>query len=292
MSTTFPKPRTVDVHGRAVGIYDYGDPAGAPVFVFHGTPACGAGFGWADEPARALGLRLLAPDRPGVGLSARLDHYRVGEYSDQVGALADALGIERFAVWGYSGGGPYAVACAARLGSRVQHAAVAAGAGQIGEWATRDEFEKTDRQMLGLCTTRPWLARAILGVSGRLARLAPGVVYKSFAKQVSPSDRVAAELLGSPRDVMALFTEAFLHGSAGVVADYAAIAQPWGVDVSAIKGPMTIWHGDADPMVPLAHSTALASRVPHAKLTVWPGEGHLAVVTHVREILTAVANDL
>src|SRR4051794_29308726 len=110
MSTTIPEPRTVDVKGRAVGIYDYGESTGRPVFVFHGTPACGAGFAWADEAARALGVRLLAPDRPGVGLSGRLDSYRVADYPEQVGALADAMGVEKFGVWGYSGGGPYAVA--------------------------------------------------------------------------------------------------------------------------------------------------------------------------------------
>src|SRR3954470_3088289 len=98
MTVTLPKPRTVDVAGRAVGIYEYGDPAGRPVFVFHGTPACGAGFAWADEAARGLGLRLLAADRPGVGLSARIDDYRVCDYAGQVEALADAMEIERFAV--------------------------------------------------------------------------------------------------------------------------------------------------------------------------------------------------
>src|SRR5436190_460203 len=193
MSDDLPKPRTVDVSGRVVGIYEYGEPSGRPVFVLHGTPACGAGFAWADEPARVRGVRLIAPDRPGVGLSARQDAYRVCDYPEQIAALADAMSLDSFAVWGYSGGGPYAVACAAQLGPRLRHA---------------------------------------------------------------------------------------------------ALAQEWGVNAAAITANMTIWHGDADTMVPLAHSEALAQRVPSARMTVWPGEGHLATVAHADEILAAIAADL
>src|SRR3954452_21242937 len=118
--------RVVRVSSDDVGVYDYGDPEGAPVFAFHGTPACGAGFAWADEPAAALGLRVIAPDRPGVGRSTPGALGTVADYPARVAALADALGWERFAVWGYSGGGPYAVACAALLPDRVTTAAVAA----------------------------------------------------------------------------------------------------------------------------------------------------------------------
>src|SRR3954468_8249174 len=109
MTTKAPDPREISVGGRVVGIYEYGDPRGAPVMVLHGTPACGAGFAWADAPARERGLRLIAPDRPGVGLSSRLPASTVADYPAQLRALADALSIERYAVWGYSGGGPFAV---------------------------------------------------------------------------------------------------------------------------------------------------------------------------------------
>src|SRR4249920_3587779 len=112
MSPRVPAPREVNAVGEIVGVYEYGDPDGAPVMVFHGTPACGAGFAWADEPARVRGLRLIAPDRPGVGLSSRIASWTVADYPQLVTALADTLGVDRFAVWGYSGGGPYAAACA------------------------------------------------------------------------------------------------------------------------------------------------------------------------------------
>jgi pimeloyl-ACP methyl ester carboxylesterase len=288
MSDRVPVPREVDAGGRVVGVYEYGDPNGAPVMVFHGTPACGAGFAWADAPARERGLRLIAPDRPGIGLSSRLPAWTVADYPAEVATLADALGVEQYAVWGYSGGGPYAVACAALAADRVTTTAVAAGMGQMGVWARADDFEKTDRQMTELSTKHPAIARIILGTTGRLARLSPKSAMKSFEKQLNDRDREIVLGLGSPDEVMALFTQAFLRGAAGVVADYAALSEPWGFKVELVETPLAIFHGDADTMVPLGHSEELAKRVPAAELTIWPGEGHLGTIPHVGEILDAL----
>ena len=288
MTTKAPDPREVSVGSRVVGIYEYGDPNGTPVMVLHGTPACGAGFAWADEPARERGQRLIAPDRPGVGWSSPIDGYAVGDYPAQLGALADTLGIDRFAVWGYSGGGPYAAACAALLGERLTAAAVSAGMGQVGVWAKVEEFEKTDRQMLGLAVTRPALARVMLGITARLARISPKTAMKSFEKQLNDTDRALVPEMGTPAEAMALFTGAFLRGAGGVVADYAALARPWGVAVEDITIPVAVFHGDADTMVPLRHSEELVARTPNARLTVWPAAGHLGTVAHVGEILDAL----
>ena len=290
-----PEPRAVPVgQGRVVGVYEYGDPDGAPVMVFHGVPACGAGFTWADQPARERGLRLVAPDRPGVGISTALTPtasgaWRVCDYPPPVVELADALGIDRFAVWGYSGGGPYAVACAVLLPERATAVAVAAGMGQVGVWAEAGDFEKTDRQMLGLAATRPWLARAMLAFSARAARMSPKSAVKSFEKQMSDSDRQVIGALGAPDEAIALFTRAFTNGARGVVDDYRAIGQPWGVDLAAITMPVKVFQGDADTMVPVRHAHVLAERIPGADLVVWPGEGHLGTITHVEEILDWLA---
>jgi pimeloyl-ACP methyl ester carboxylesterase len=270
--------------GTTVGLYEYGDPAGAPVLAFHGVPACGAGFDWADEPARARGLRLLAPDRPGVGRSSGPALGAVGDYPDRIALLADTLGLDRFAVLGYSGGGPYAVACAAALGDQVTATAVASGMGQMGVWAEADDFAKTDRQMLGLCVKHPAAARLLLGFSAWMAKTSPSSAVKSFAKELSESDRALLTELGSPEEAMVLFTQAFTNGAQGVVDDYRALAHPWAVELGRV-GAVTIWQGDADTMVPLRHAEALTEQLRDARLTVWPGEGHLGTITHIEEIL-------
>ena len=92
---------------------------GAPVFALHGTPSCGAGFDWTDAPRRERNLRVIAPDRPGIGRSTAVPMPAVPTTRTSSAALADALEIDRFAVLGYSGGGPYALAAAAALGAAV-----------------------------------------------------------------------------------------------------------------------------------------------------------------------------
>lgn len=284
-----PTPVRVGVH--TVGVWQYGDPTGRPVFAFHGVPASGAGFAWADATAVAHGLRLLAPDRPGVGTSSRSADWRVCDYPARVEALADVLDIDTFAVWGYSGGGPYAAACAVQS-ARVAAAAICAGMGQICDgWARIDDFEKTDAQLLRLVSTRTWQARAMLTVAARSARLSPAGAIKSFAKQLSTTDRLVLDQLGQPRDVMRLFTEAFTNGSHGVVADYAALAKPWGLDLTPPSRPLSVWHGDDDPMVPIDHSRVLADRL-GVDVNVWSGEGHLATITHVGEVMQWISTHL
>jgi pimeloyl-ACP methyl ester carboxylesterase len=288
-----PWARTVRVAGnREIGIYEYGDPAGAPVFAMHGTPACGAGFDWADAGAREHGLRLIAPDRSGIGHSTRVPMAPVRDYAGELAELADALEIDRFAVLGYSGGGPYAVAAAAGLPDRVQTAAIVAGAGEIGTWATLSELSRSDRQLTWLSLHTPIAARAVLRSADFGARLAPRIAVWSVASEMPPNDRAVMRELGSPRQALALFTQALAHSSAGVVDDYARIARPWDVDFTAISVPVHCWHGTADTLVPLAHTESLMERLPNAQLTTWPGEGHLAFITHVREVLAAVADGI
>lgn len=285
MSATIADKTVTDTSGATVGYYEYGDPLGKPVLAFHGTPACGAGFAFADEPARERRLRLIAPDRPGVGQSSRRASWTVSEYPAMVASFADALGIPRFGVWGYSGGGPYAVACAAMLGKRVDAAAVASGMGEVGVFAVPADFEKTDRQMLALAVKHPAVARSVMGMAGWLARKSPKSAMKSFAKQLDPSDRAVLASLGEPDAAMALFTRAFQNGAHGVVADYAALARPWGCDLSAAVIPVAIWQGTADRMVPLHHAEQLAARISKSTLTTWEDEGHLATITHVGDVL-------
>ncbi len=81
---------------------------------------------------------------------------------------------------------------------------------------------------------------------------------------------------------------AFLRGAGGVLDDYLTLSRPWGFAPEEIAAPMQLWHGTADTMVPLHHSEMLASRVPDATLQTWPGEGHLAIIPHVGEVLDAI----
>lgn len=166
------------------------------------------------------------------------------------------------------------MACAAALGDRVTATAVAAGMGQMGVWAEADDFAKTDRRLLRLCVNHPAAARLLLGVSARLAKASPASALKSFAKELSDSDRATlVEQDAPPQETMALFTRAFQNGAQGVVDDYRTIARPWGVTLGA-SGPVTIWQGDDDTMVPLRHAEALHAAMPGSTLLTGENDGN------------------
>jgi pimeloyl-ACP methyl ester carboxylesterase len=289
-----PGPQRVRLpDGSLVGVWEYGDPEGLPVLAFHGTPACGIGFAAADRAASQQGIRLLAPDRPGVGSSSRRSRWTVAGYVTQVQEFAEAMTLDRFAVWGYSGGGPYAVACAALLGDRIAAAAVGAGMGEIGVWARPQDFELIDRLMTWLSTRQPRVAGLLIATAGRFARLQPSLALRSFGADLPANDReFIRSVADAPQEIVATFTEAVRYGSDGVVADYAALSGPWGLELGAITTPLSVWHGDEDAAVPLWHSRELARRVPGARLTVWPGTGHLGPLEHAAEILAALRSSM
>ena len=270
--------------GRNIGVYEYGDPDGRPVFALHGTPSCGAGFDWTDVPARERGLRVIAPDRPGIGHSDPVPLTSVAQYAGEIVALADALAIERFLVLGYSGGGPYALAVAHGAGARVESATIVSGAGEIGAWARWTDLSRSDRQLTWLSLHAPAAARAVLRVADVGARAAPRVALWSVEAELSKCDRQVLRGLGSA-EALALFTQALAGSAAGAVNDYALLARPWDLNLTEISVPVHCWHGTADTLVPLAHTEALLERIPHGSLTTWPDEGHLALITHVAEVL-------
>jgi len=269
-------------------VYEYGDRNGRPVFALHGTPSCGAGFEWADSAARQLGVRVIAPDRPGIGYSDPVPLASIVHYATEVEGLADALSIDRFAVLGYSGGGPYGLAVAQRLGARVVSAAIVSSAGEIGAWATWPDLARSDRQLTWLSLHAPAAARVVLRLADLGVVVAPRVALWSAEAEMSSCDREVMRQLGS-HQALALFSQALAGSAAGVVHDYALLARPWQIPLSAISVPVHCWHGTDDTLVPLAHSEALLARLPNARLTTWPGEGHLALINHAADVLEDVA---
>jgi pimeloyl-ACP methyl ester carboxylesterase len=112
--------------GRSLAYAEFGDPDGRPVLFFHATPGYRRNPWATDAELRSAGVRLIAPDRPGVGRSTPQPHRRLLDWPDDVRHLADALGLERFAVVGFSNGGPHAAACAYKFGPRVSGTALGA----------------------------------------------------------------------------------------------------------------------------------------------------------------------
>ena len=242
----------------AIGVYEYGDPNGRPVFALHGTPSCGAGFDWTDAPAASAGCASSRPTVPASGTRIRFRSPRSPTTPPSSEPLADALAIDRFAVLGYSGGGPYALAVAHAPRRPRRPAAIVSGAGEIGAWATLEGPRRaatassrgcrcTRPRSRGSCCASPTSARAPRRAS-RCGRPRPRC-RAATAQVMRELGRRARRWRCSPRRSPA--------ARPGAVDDYALLARPWHVPLGEISVPVHCWHGTADTLVPLAHTEAL-----------------------------------
>jgi pimeloyl-ACP methyl ester carboxylesterase len=273
--------------GRTLSYTDLGDPDGAPVLLFHGTPACSASFDAFDEPARSVGVRAIAPDRPGIRLSSFQRKRALADWPADVTALADELGIGRFSVLGWSGGGPYALACGALIPERLAVCGVAAGVAPPEMPGAIDGLSESDRRLTRMATRSPAAARLTLATMGFIAKRWPARARDALEQELAPVD-VDVTRRYWPGE-FTLFTEIFRHGARGVVRDYALVAKPWGFALEDVRTPVRIWHGDADRAVPLAQARWMAERLPTVTLDVLPGEGHFFLLDRAADMLSALA---
>lgn len=275
--------------GRVLGYAEYGPAAGPPLFIFHGLPGSRLAIPelWPGEPAT---VRVIAPDRPGMGTSTFQPGRRLTDWADDVRQLADALGINRFLVAGFSGGGPHALAVAHGLPGRVIAAGSISGAGPIDTPRAVTGMNHANRLIFCLARTAPLGLWPLAAQHARATKRHAAKVFDKAARNRSlpEADRAA---MASPRmrelDTMAA-PEPFRQGVRGFIHDVRLCVQPWGFDPATIRPPVFLWHGDQDANVPVAMARQLAARIPGARLTVYPGEGHLIVPGHRAEILAAL----
>jgi pimeloyl-ACP methyl ester carboxylesterase len=271
--------------GRALGYRIYGDPAGPPLLFLHGTPGSRLKLALADRAARGLGLALIAPDRWGYGLTDMASAPSLSAFAADMGALMDHLGHARFAVGGISGGGPYAAAAAAHLGTRVTALALVSPMGPVAGEACRHMLSPYQRVALGT------LPRAPLAVAAafRLFRLglahAPRLAAHLATLRAGPRDKaliadpeIAAHLLGS-------FLEGLRPGTAGPITDLQLFTRPWDLALAAITAPARVWIGTADTAVPIGGARLLAQSIPGCVLTELEGEGHFWLAADHAEVL-------
>jgi len=278
--------------GTAVGLAEYGDPQGEPVLALHGAPASRLMYAVADEPARRLGLRLFALDRPGYGLTPPDRHPTLAGRTEWHMRVAAALGLDRFAVLGISGGAPYAVALSSRLGDRLKALSLVCPLGPVADFAA----ESGARENPGIARGQRFF---FLSLPRRhSALLHAGASLVAFAYKLAPwtFGSVVRRTLGAPdarilsqphvrRRLIAMVSEALRSGPGGGIADLTIFAEPWNVDYAGIAAPVTIWQGMADPVVPVAASLYLAQSIPGCRLHRIEGAGHYWVFDHVEEVL-------
>jgi pimeloyl-ACP methyl ester carboxylesterase len=278
--------------GRNVAYAQSGVPDGAPVFYFHGCPGSRLDFHepYNQEAVTGSTVRVVGIDRPGFGDSDFHRRRRFDEWPADVAAVADAVGIDRFAILAYSAGGPYAIACALAYPERISAVGVVSGVGP----AETPDFHRgmgaTDAIMARLSRWAPMVARLAVAQARRQAVRAPEKFSSQFDKELSPADVAVHRNPGMRQTARNVFVESTKNGVRGVVEDYRVWAERSGLTYPSVQVPVRIWHGDADAVVPMHHAEYVAQSIPTAELTILSGVGHLHTAERWRKFLAAVAN--
>lgn len=275
---------------RRLGFAEFGQPNGRAMIWLHGTPGARRQI---PLEARAFAdhanVRLIGIDRPGIGSSTPYVYESVLGFAEDLRTLVDCLGVEKFAVIGLSGGGPYALAAASAMPDRVVAVGVLGGvapasgpdaiSGGLMDLGVRlAPFVRVGRVPLGIATT----------AAIRLVKPLASPILDLYSRFSPPGDR---RLLGRP-EFKAMFLDDLLNGSRKQVsapfADVMLFARDWGFRLSSVKVPVLWWHGDADHIVPYSHGEHVVSLLPDAELHPLSGESHLAGLGVAEDILAAL----
>jgi pimeloyl-ACP methyl ester carboxylesterase len=272
--------------GRTLSFEQYGDPAGIPVIAFHGTPGSRLALQVVSEAAKANNLRVIAVDRPGYGRSDPMSRPSFSLYMNDIFELADTLSVDKFIAWGTSGGGPFALACAAILPKRVISVGIVSGIGPLSNRQSIREMIAANRMMFSISHISPELAGFI--ISRMIKASLPGM-KEHVRNRTSPSENISP---GTFAIIQADQEEAIQNGGKGICFDMTLLWHKWDFALADIKAPVHIWHGEKDNLAPPELARFVAANVPNAKLVMYSGEDHVGPITrHMHEIMQTLRSD-
>jgi pimeloyl-ACP methyl ester carboxylesterase len=281
--------RLPDARSLGYAVFGQGEPA---VVWLHGTPG-----GRRQIPpgartfARTHGVRIIGIERPGIGDSTPILYPNILAFAHDVEHVLAQLEVERCAVVGLSGGGPYALACAHSL-AQVRACAVLGG---VAPARGPDAIEGAISSLAGFA---PMLERvhrplgAVLSLAIRASHPFASPAYDLFMTLSREGDREVFALPGMKHMFLDDMLRASRSGIRSLLFDFLLFSRDWGFSLTDIERPAHFWHGDADPFVPLCHGEHQAALVPNATLTVQPGASHIGGLAIAEEVLETMLRHL
>ena len=270
--------------GRQLCFAEYGAPKGQPIFVFHGNPNSRLLWGVIPGSPFLPNVRLIAPDRPGFGQTDfKKDITTLQNWPNDITALADSLGIKKFAVFGPSGGGPYALSCAWKIPERLTSVGIFASVGPfIPE--TDKNIAAPVRMMWAKAPKLPGLFKLQMKLFAWLARKYPKLYIKMVLKEFSETDRKDYERLNIAELIQVDRNEGYRQGGIGTWYD-AMIPANWPIPLNEIKTKVYLWQGEEDISVPLSMGQYMAGKLPNCEAKFIKGVGHFWIFEHLAEML-------
>lgn len=274
--------------GRVLGYAKYGDPHGFPMMYFHGGQESRLSSGFMDSTAAELGICIIAPDRPGVGLSDFQEDRTFLNWASDVEQLADRLKIEHFSVFGLSGGAPHVLACLIRIPGRIDNASIIAGAtpynykGSLkGMWFPVKIIHwlaswKKDKQL------RKFIQNDFDGLVNK-----PEKRIKQFQNYLpTPDKKLMTEHPEYGWEFIEGSKESYKQGIEGVVQEWKLYVSDWKMELGAIHSPLNLWYGSSDKMAPIYRGYYYKKELPNSSLKIFANEGHFSLIrNHLKEIL-------
>ena len=270
--------------GRQLCFAEYGDPKGQPIFVFHGNPNSRLLWGVIPGSPFLPNVRLIAPDRPGFGQTDfKEDVTTLENWPNDITVLADSLGIKKFAVFGPSGGGPYALSCAWKIPERLTSVGIFASVGPfIPE--TDKNIAAPVRMMWAKAPKLPGLFKLQMKLFAWLARKYTKLYIKMVLKEFSETDRKDYERLNIAELIQVDRNEGYRQGGIGTWYD-AMIPGNWPIPLNEIKTKVYLWQGEEDISVPLSMGQYMAEKLPNCEAKFIKGVGHFWIFEHLAEML-------
>ncbi|HSL29517.1 MAG TPA: alpha/beta hydrolase [Anaerolineales bacterium] len=267
--------------GRKLGYGERGPSNGKPLFYFHGSPSSRleSDLYVSEELLGLLNVRLVAVDRPGMGISDFQPDRRLLDWPQDVLALADHLNLERFGVLAYSLGGPYAAACAYAIPERLSKVGIVSGAALFTVPELIQNVNEGTRRFMNLPREKPWLSHLFLGLMlGVMPRLAPTLFIKNASSLLPIPDRalISADPELQKRFIRAV-REGMRQGTRGAHYDSLVTVTDWGFRLEDIQTPVLLWHGEMDQNVPVGMARYMTGVIPKCQAKFYADEGHLSL---------------
>ena len=258
------------------------------MLAIHGTPGSRFMFGLTEAAARERGLRIIAPDRPGYGHSEYRRNASLLRSAEDFISLADALGLERLAVIGVSGGGPHAIATASAMPDRVALLALVSPVGPVAECRKHVRMSRMHRLIFTRMGRLPPACASFFWSLRGVVRWAPGIAYEMLQKRVTPTDRFVLSCSEVKANLQAAIREGLRPGIKGALQDLRLFCSPWSLPLADIDVPTVIWQGSDDTIVPPSAAYHLATRLPNCRLDVIQDAGHYWGFANFARVLDTV----
>jgi pimeloyl-ACP methyl ester carboxylesterase/DNA-binding CsgD family transcriptional regulator len=263
--------------GRKLAYAEYGDLSGEPVFTFHPTTGSRLQSHPDNDMTRSYGVRLILVDRPGFGLSTRHEGRTFLSFASDIDELATSLNITTFSLLGYCGGGPYALACAHQLGSRVKQLTIVSGVTPYDGIDVLHGISTINRMLVKIATLLPDSIFHLASILAKRIITEPEIYLDELQGGLCANDKASLNEPEFLDNFMVALAESLRQGPGELAAEQILFSQDWGFEVEQISVSTDLWYGDQDKHVPIALAQRLSSNLQHARFHEIENYGHFLI---------------